>query len=87
MSEFRKLTLLTLAMLASFLVGMFGVAHADPLKVGFVYVGPIGDHGWSYEHNQGRLSVEKEFGDKVKTTSAFVYLKRSVTKSRISLFG
>ncbi len=68
MSEFRKLTLLTLAMLASFLVGMFGVAHADPLKVGFVYVGPIGDHGWSYEHNQGRLSVEKEFGDKVKTT-------------------
>ncbi len=41
---------------------------AEPLKVGFVYVGPIGDHGWSYQHDQGRLSVEKHFGDKVKTT-------------------
>lgn len=41
---------------------------ADPFKVGFVYVGPIGDHGWSYQHDQGRLAVEKQFGDKVKTT-------------------
>ncbi len=41
---------------------------ADKFKVGFVYVGPIGDHGWSYEHNQGRLAVEKAFGDKVETT-------------------
>lgn len=31
-------------------------------KVGFVYVGPIGDHGWSYQHDQGRLAVEKELG-------------------------
>lgn len=35
-------------------------------KVGFVYVGPIGDHGYSYQHDQGRLAVEKELG--VKTT-------------------
>ena len=35
-------------------------------KVGFVYVGPIGDHGWSYQHDQSRLAVEKELG--VKTT-------------------
>ncbi|WP_231880928.1 BMP family ABC transporter substrate-binding protein [Halothiobacillus diazotrophicus] len=41
---------------------------ADPFKVAFVYVGPIGDHGWSYQHDQGRLAVEKHFGDKVKTT-------------------
>lgn len=41
---------------------------ADPLKVGFVYVGPIGDHGWSYQHNAGRLAVEKTFGDKVATS-------------------
>jgi len=45
-----------------------GVQAADPLKVGFIYVGPVGDHGWSYEHDQARLAVEKEFGDKVKTT-------------------
>ncbi len=42
-----------------------GIASAET-KVGFVYVGPIGDHGWSYQHNQGRLAVEKELG--VKTT-------------------
>jgi simple sugar transport system substrate-binding protein len=48
---------------------MVGTAQAaDPLKVGFVYVGPIGDHGYSYQHNEGRLAVEKHFGDKVKTT-------------------
>ncbi len=44
------------------------VQAADPLKVGFVYVGPVGDHGWSYQHDQGRLAVEKHFGDKVETT-------------------
>lgn len=45
-----------------------GARAAEPLKVGFVYVGPIGDHGYSYQHDQGRLAVEKHFGDKVKTT-------------------
>ena len=35
---------------------------ADETKVGFVYVGPIGDHGWSYQHNQSRLALEKELG-------------------------
>ncbi|MCY3879946.1 MAG: BMP family ABC transporter substrate-binding protein [Rhodobacteraceae bacterium] len=41
---------------------------ADPLKVGFIYVGPIGDFGWTYEHDQGRLAVEAAHGDKVETT-------------------
>ena len=40
---------------------------AEKLKVGFIYVGPVGDHGWTYQHDQGRLAVEKEFGDKVET--------------------
>ena len=39
----------------------------DKTKVGFVYVGPVGDGGWTYEHNKGRLAVEAEFGDKVET--------------------
>ena len=54
---------------AAVAIGMAGGAvAADKLKVGFVYVGPIGDHGWSYEHNEGRLAVEKAFGDKVETS-------------------
>ena len=44
-----------------------GAASAQT-KVGFIYVGPIGDHGWTYRHEQGRLAIEKAFGDKVKTT-------------------
>lgn len=56
-------TLSTLAFAAS--LTATGIASAET-KVGFVYVGPIGDHGWSYQHNQGRLAVEKELG--VKTT-------------------
>ena len=46
-----------------------GVAGAqEKLKVGFIYVGPVGDHGWSFRHDQGRLALEKALGDKVETT-------------------
>jgi simple sugar transport system substrate-binding protein len=38
------------------------------LKVGFIYVGPVGDYGWSYQHDVGRKAVEKAFGDRVETT-------------------
>ena len=40
---------------------------AEKLKIGFVYVGPVGDHGWTYQHDQGRLAIEQELGDKVET--------------------
>jgi len=43
-------------------------AADDPLKVGFVYVGPVGDHGWTYRHDIGRQAIEEKFGDKVETT-------------------
>lgn len=41
---------------------------ADKLKVGFIYLGPIGDLGWTYQHEQGRLALVKELGDKIETT-------------------
>jgi basic membrane protein A and related proteins len=40
----------------------------EPLKMAWVYIGPVGDHGWTYAHDLGRKAVEKEFGDKVKTS-------------------
>ena len=43
-------------------------AVAGPLKIAFAYVGPVGDAGWTYAHNQGRLALEKEFGDMVVTS-------------------
>ena len=50
-----------------FLLSTLSIAHAEPFKVGFVYVGPIGDHGWTYMHDKGRLAVEEHFGDAVET--------------------
>jgi basic membrane protein A and related proteins len=43
-------------------------AAAGPLGVGFIYVGPVGDLGWSFQHDQSRKAVEATYGDKVKTT-------------------
>ena len=40
----------------------------DKIKVGFIYVGPVGDFGWSYQHDQGRQAIEKAFPGKVTTT-------------------
>nr|WP_232106174.1 BMP family ABC transporter substrate-binding protein [Pseudomonas mendocina] len=47
---------------------VLSASAADPLKVGFVYIGPIGDHGWTYQHEQGRQMLIKEMGDKVTTS-------------------
>jgi simple sugar transport system substrate-binding protein len=43
-------------------------AKAEPLKIAFAYVGPVGDGGWTFAHDNGRKEVEKAFGDKVVTT-------------------
>ena len=47
--------------------GLGTAASAADVKVGFVYVGPIGDYGWTHEHDKGRLAVEEHFGDRVET--------------------
>jgi simple sugar transport system substrate-binding protein len=41
---------------------------AEPLKVGFVYVSPIGDAGWTTQHNRGREQMQAALGDKVTTS-------------------
>ena len=53
---------------AALALGLATTAVAqDKTKVGFIYVGPIGDGGWTYEHDKGRLALEEHFGDKVET--------------------
>ncbi|WP_339486549.1 BMP family ABC transporter substrate-binding protein [Pseudomonas sp. EL_65y_Pfl2_R95] len=47
---------------------VMSASAADPLKVGFVYIGPIGDHGWTYQHEQGRKMMAEKMGDKVETS-------------------
>ena len=43
-------------------------AAAAPLNIAFAYVGPVGDGGWTFAHDNARKALEKEFGDKIKTT-------------------
>ncbi len=54
---------------ASALPGLILPARgADPLKVGFLYLGPVGDFGWTYQHDTARKAAIEHFGDKIKTT-------------------
>lgn len=54
---------------AALALGLATTAQAeDPLKVGFIYVGVPGDGGWTYQHDQARLEMEKHFGGKVVTS-------------------
>ncbi len=56
------------AMLLATGLGLTAAVAADKLKVGFVYIGPVGDFGWTYQHEVGRQMLVKEFGDKIETT-------------------
>ncbi len=44
-------------------------ASAAPLKVAFAYLGPAGDHGWTYAHDQAVKAVQKEYGDKIAVST------------------
>lgn len=61
-------TKLVAAAAAILLAGSLSASAADKLKVGFIYLGPVGDFGWTYQHEVARQAVVKEFGDKIETT-------------------
>ena len=61
----KKLLALAAGLVLS--LAVTAVSGAEKMKVGFIYVGPIGDHGWSYQHDQGRLALEEALGDKIET--------------------
>jgi len=59
----------TLAAAAAMGLALAGSAFAqDPVKAGFIYIGPVGDFGWTYQHDQGRQAMEAALGDSVETT-------------------
>ncbi len=43
-------------------------AKPEPLKVAFAYIGPVGDGGWTFAHDNARKALEKELGDKIVTS-------------------
>jgi len=81
MKLFSKRSLLALAAVGALSVALVGCGKkeappapaaaapkAEPLKAAWVYVGPVGDAGWTFAHDLGRKAVEAEYGDKIKTT-------------------
>src|SRR6202042_460564 len=53
---------------AVLLAGSLSASAAEKLKVGFIYLGPVGDFGWTYQHEVGRQGLVKALGDKIDTT-------------------
>ncbi len=69
MTLITRRSLLRTASAAAAVPLLAGRAFAqEPLNVAFVYVGPVGDFGYTYAHDQGRQEAETHFGDKIKTT-------------------
>lgn len=63
----RLRSLLSRSLIAGALTLSAGSASAeDKLKVGFIYVSPIGDAGWTFQHDQGRKQLEEKFGDTIE---------------------
>src|SRR2546430_2652143 len=64
----RKFLIAAAAVALASGASMPGVIAADKLKVGFIYLGPVGDYGWTYQHEAGRREMVKSLGDKIETT-------------------
>jgi hypothetical protein len=70
-STFSKLKKAMLGVMTGSLLtlGLVGSASAaDPVKAAFIYIGPTGDHGWTYSHDQGRIKTEAKLKGAVKTS-------------------
>ncbi len=68
MKKINLMRTVSTALLVAGLAFTAGTASADDFKVGFVYVGPTGDHGWTYRHDEGRKVLEAMEG----VTTTFV---------------
>jgi basic membrane protein A len=60
-----KILKVCLIILSTFFVSSFAIA--SDMKVGFIMVGPLDDHGWNYQHSVGIKAINEAFGDKVET--------------------
>src|ERR1700693_45213 len=64
----RKILIAATAVMFAAGASLLSASAADKLKVGFIYLGPIGDLGWTYQHELARQALVKEFGDQIETT-------------------
>jgi basic membrane protein A and related proteins len=66
--EVRKWNIVAAIALVAIAAATLQAYAAGKLKIGFVYLGPVGDFGWTYQHEVGRRAVVAAFGDRVETT-------------------
>src|SRR6201996_3401907 len=64
----RKTLIAATTAMFTIATSLVGASAADKLKVGFIYLGPVGDFGWTYQHDLARQALVKELGDKIETT-------------------
>src|ERR1700735_5087532 len=64
----RKILIAATAVMLTPGASLFSASAEDKLKVGFIYLGPVGDLGWTSQHELARQALVKEFGDKIETT-------------------
>jgi basic membrane protein A and related proteins len=64
----RKVLIAATTAMLTIATSLVGASAADKLKVGFIYLGPVGDFGWTYQHDLARQALVKELGDKIETT-------------------
>jgi basic membrane protein A len=64
----RKLLIAIATLAAAFGLHAPDVLAQSKLKVGFIYVGPVGDHGWTFQHDVARKAVEAAYKDRVETS-------------------
>jgi basic membrane protein A and related proteins len=66
--DMRKFMMAAAALGLAIGAAITGAAAQDKLKIGFIYVGPIGDMGWSYQHEVGRRAIEETYKGKIDTS-------------------
>lgn len=68
MKQLSKKLPVAIAVAAGLLVSGVSTAADEQLKAAWVYVGPVGDGGWTFAHDNGRKAAVAKHGDKIKTT-------------------
>jgi len=64
----KRFTIAAAAATFALAAALTGAAAQEKLKVGFIYVGPVGDMGWSYQHEVARRAIQEQFKDKIDTS-------------------
>jgi basic membrane protein A and related proteins len=64
----KRILMTAAAVGLAFGAALFAASAQQKLKVGFIYVGPVGDMGWTFQHEVGRRAIQDQFKDKIETT-------------------